>query len=232
MLGHDSERHPRGARAHPTRAFRRYQRPRDSAERRWGAAEKPRQAHPGGNRPAGFDRRRSAGLGGTGHREEARRLPTPPPSLNRLAQRGFAVDSAARAFGRTCALIFLYSDEGSCSTARGYGLHERAVGTATAAALESGAADHLRTFIGVGHAAGRYSLARSVEEGLISVAEAMPNATEQLNFQFRAEFFNIFNHPQFALPGGSISPGADLADCAGCFSTQTPDVAQGNPGLG
>src|SRR5262249_16324405 len=54
-----------------TRAFRRYQRPRDSAERRWGAAEKPRQAHPGGNRPAGFDRRRSAGLGGTGHREDA-----------------------------------------------------------------------------------------------------------------------------------------------------------------
>jgi hypothetical protein len=34
------------------------------------------------------------------------------------------------------------------------------------------------------------------------------------------------------LPGGVINPGAPLADCPGCFSTQTPDVAQGNPGLG
>jgi Carboxypeptidase regulatory-like domain/TonB-dependent Receptor Plug Domain len=56
--------------------------------------------------------------------------------------------------------------------------------------------------------------------------------TERLNMQLRAEFFNIFNHPQFALPGGVISPGMPLAACGGCFSTQTPDVAQGNPGLG
>jgi hypothetical protein len=59
--------------------------------------------------------------------------------------------------------------------------------------------------------------------------------TERLNFQFRSEFFNIFNHPQFALPGGTIVPGAVAHDpnaCPGCFSTQTPDVAQGNPGLG
>jgi hypothetical protein len=56
--------------------------------------------------------------------------------------------------------------------------------------------------------------------------------TERLVLQLRAEFFNIFNHPQFALPGGVINPGAALADCSGCFSTQTPDVAQGNPGLG
>jgi hypothetical protein len=56
--------------------------------------------------------------------------------------------------------------------------------------------------------------------------------TERLVLQLRAEFFNIFNHPQFALPGGVINPGAPLADCPGCFSTQTPDVAQGNPGLG
>jgi hypothetical protein len=58
--------------------------------------------------------------------------------------------------------------------------------------------------------------------------------TERLNLQLRAEFFNIFNHPQFALPGGVITPGpgAVLANCGGCFSTATPDVAQGNPGLG
>ena len=58
------------------------------------------------------------------------------------------------------------------------------------------------------------------------------NLTEQIALQFRTEFFNIFNHPNFALPGGVISPGATLANCSGCISTQTPDVAQGNPGLG
>jgi hypothetical protein len=51
---------------------------------------------------------------------------------------------------------------------------------------------------------------------------------EHVNLQLRAEFFNIFNHPNFALPAGSINPGAAPA---GQIS-QTPDVAQGNPGLG
>jgi len=51
---------------------------------------------------------------------------------------------------------------------------------------------------------------------------------ERLNLQLRAEFFNIFNHPNFALPAGSISPGIAPAG----LISQTPDVAQGNPGLG
>jgi hypothetical protein len=51
---------------------------------------------------------------------------------------------------------------------------------------------------------------------------------EGLNLQLRAEFFNIFNHPDFALPNGSVTPGVGPI---GTIS-QTPDVAQGNPGLG
>jgi len=51
---------------------------------------------------------------------------------------------------------------------------------------------------------------------------------ERLTLQFRAEFFNIFNHPNFALPNNVISPGSAPAG----EITQTPDVAQGNPGLG
>ena len=49
---------------------------------------------------------------------------------------------------------------------------------------------------------------------------------ERVGTQLRAEFFNIFNHPNFALPGGSYG-----SSSFGQLS-QTPDVAQGNPGLG
>jgi hypothetical protein len=51
---------------------------------------------------------------------------------------------------------------------------------------------------------------------------------EWLNLQLRAEFFNICNHPNFALPNGSVTPGVGPIGQI----TQTPDVAQGNPGLG
>ena len=62
--------------------------------------------------------------------------------------------------------------------------------------------------------------------------------TEKLAAQLRVEFFNVFNHPNFALPNGTLVPGVNAdgsvntsAGPAGLI-TQTPDVAQGNPGLG
>jgi hypothetical protein len=70
---------------------------------------------------------------------------------------------------------------------------------------------------------------------------------DRLGLQFRAEFFNIFNHPNFALPNHNLTPGYDSSGNLFCVPystptqptpcyqgviTQTPDVAQTNPGLG
>jgi hypothetical protein len=49
---------------------------------------------------------------------------------------------------------------------------------------------------------------------------------EVSNVEFRAEFFNVFNHPNFALPAN-----IQTAPNFGAI-TQTPDVAQNNVGLG
>jgi len=79
--------------------------------------------------------------------------------------------------------------------------------------------------------------------------------SDRFTVQFRAEFFNIFNHPNFALPAHTIIPGyvdngtpgspmvvpnpaahvnGDLSQPLAPMGqlTQTPDVAQTNPGLG
>jgi hypothetical protein len=70
--------------------------------------------------------------------------------------------------------------------------------------------------------------------------------TERVSLQLRAELFNIFNHPNFALPNFFINPGFvdngtpgnplivpnPFASPNQGLITQTPDQAQTNPGLG
>jgi hypothetical protein len=59
---------------------------------------------------------------------------------------------------------------------------------------------------------------------------------ERLTTQFRAEFFNILNHPNFANPyGGPGGPTASLDPSTGSpfgYSSATPDAASSNPVLG
>jgi hypothetical protein len=58
---------------------------------------------------------------------------------------------------------------------------------------------------------------------------------ERLTFQFRAEFFNLLNHPQFANPGGGPNGfnhnDPSVTNLFGC-GCATPDVAGENPVLG
>lgn len=51
---------------------------------------------------------------------------------------------------------------------------------------------------------------------------------ERVAVQFRSEFFNIFNHPNFSLPNVQFVPGSRAF---GAIS-ETPDVTAGNPRLG
>jgi len=68
--------------------------------------------------------------------------------------------------------------------------------------------------------------------------------TERLNMQFRADFFNILNHPNFANPflpafladpgfnGSQLVNGREVGSAPGSVITATGDVGIGNPFLG
>jgi hypothetical protein len=61
----------------------------------------------------------------------------------------------------------------------------------------------------------------------LALAKNIP-ITERVSLQLRTEFFNIFNHPNFALPNWFVVPGGPGQG----LITQTPDQAQTNLGLG
>jgi hypothetical protein len=71
----------------------------------------------------------------------------------------------------------------------------------------------------------------------LSVTKAF-KIRERMSMQFRAEFFNIFNHPNiantFGGPGGDNSYTDPSGDIGGIFGVrpQTPDVTSSNPVLG
>ena len=54
--------------------------------------------------------------------------------------------------------------------------------------------------------------------------------TEQVHLQFRTEFFNIFNHPQYGLPQSGISP--YLNGVPGMFGNIVTTVNTGPVGTG
>jgi hypothetical protein len=55
--------------------------------------------------------------------------------------------------------------------------------------------------------------------------------TERVNLQFRMEFFNVLNHPNFANPAILFNNDLGIADTFGLV-TATPDVAGANPVIG
>ncbi len=57
----------------------------------------------------------------------------------------------------------------------------------------------------------------------------IPKISEQFMVEFRAEFFNLFNHPNFLPPGRNNSPGVALY--AGANSTGTGGIPASTAGV-
>ncbi len=54
--------------------------------------------------------------------------------------------------------------------------------------------------------------------------------SEQFRIQFRAEFFNIFNHPNLWLPGNNVFTAPNAANPLGAFSGSAGVITGSNPG--
>src|ERR1700730_1545649 len=57
-----------------------------------------------------------------------------------------------------------------------------------------------------------------------------PKLSEQVRIQFRAEFFNIFNHPNLFLPGNNVFTAPNAANSNGAFSGSAGVITGSNPG--
>lgn len=55
----------------------------------------------------------------------------------------------------------------------------------------------------------------------------VPKISESFRVQFRAEFFNIFNHAQFGQPGNSMFSAAPISTTTGQYTGSTPNGAAG-----
>ena len=86
MRRHHHERHPRGAGTDAAGTQRRHQRQGHRAHRRRRADQEPGPADSRRNRPAGVDRRRSAGFGVPRHRQNADRFQAIAPDRHRVAE--------------------------------------------------------------------------------------------------------------------------------------------------
>jgi hypothetical protein len=69
--------------------------------------------------------------------------------------------------------------------------------------------DHLDALAVVGQCATDHLLRPGINNFDFSVQKVTP-ISEGKRLEFRAEFFNIFNHTQFLNPDGNISDGADF----------------------
>jgi hypothetical protein len=71
--------------------------------------------------------------------------------------------------------------------------------------------------------AGRNTIIGPGNNGADFSVVKLTRINERVHLQFRSEFFNIFNHPNFGLPNATVNSSGFGA------ITSTPDVAAANP---